>query len=142
MKIRFGPSTFLIEPPEAHRTLNGWNIPLINHVKDLGVIFDKRIAWRLHIEMIEAKAFRAFIRIFFLFKIECLSAYVKLTVHKALIRSVMNLCLPHLGITSTCQTRFSTLLQIFQDAHSFQPSICIRLYNKTEEATSRGHSTS
>jgi hypothetical protein len=38
--------------------LNGWNIPLINHVKYLDVIFDKRIAWGLHVEMIEAKAFR------------------------------------------------------------------------------------
>jgi hypothetical protein len=43
-------------PPEAHLTLNGCNIPFINHVKYLGIIFDKRITWRLHIEMIEAKA--------------------------------------------------------------------------------------
>jgi hypothetical protein len=32
------------------------NIPFINHVKYLGVIFDKGITRRLHIEMIEAKA--------------------------------------------------------------------------------------
>jgi hypothetical protein len=37
---------------EAHLTLNGQNIPFVNHVKHLGVI-DKRITWRLHIEMIE-----------------------------------------------------------------------------------------
>jgi hypothetical protein len=43
----------------------------------------------MHIEMIEAKAFRAFIRIFSLFKSERLSANIKLTLHKALIRSVM-----------------------------------------------------
>jgi DUF2075 family protein len=37
-------------------------------VKYLGVIFDKKVTWRLHIEMIEAKAFRIFIRIYSLFK--------------------------------------------------------------------------
>jgi hypothetical protein len=42
--------------------LNGRNIPFVNNVKYLGVIFDKRMTWRLHIEKIEAKAFRTFIR--------------------------------------------------------------------------------
>jgi hypothetical protein len=37
--------------------------PFVNHVKYLGVIFDKRITWRMHIEMIEAKDFRTFIKI-------------------------------------------------------------------------------
>jgi hypothetical protein len=40
----------------------------VNHEKYLGVIFDKRIAWRLHIEMIEAKPFRTFIGIYSLLK--------------------------------------------------------------------------
>jgi hypothetical protein len=48
-------------PPEAYLTLNGWNTPYVNHVRYLGVIFNKRITWRLHIEMSEAKAFRTFI---------------------------------------------------------------------------------
>jgi hypothetical protein len=39
--------------PETHLTLNGRNIPFVNHVKYLGVIFDKRITWRLHLEMID-----------------------------------------------------------------------------------------
>jgi hypothetical protein len=52
-----------LRPPEAHLTLNGRNIPFVNHVKYLGKIFDKRITYRLHIKMIEAKAFRIFIRI-------------------------------------------------------------------------------
>jgi hypothetical protein len=39
--------------------------------------------------MIEAKAFRTFIRIYSLFKSERLSASIKLALHKALIRSVM-----------------------------------------------------
>jgi hypothetical protein len=47
------------------------------------------ITWRLHIEMTEAKAFRTVIRIYSLFKSERLSANIKLTLHKALITSVM-----------------------------------------------------
>jgi hypothetical protein len=76
-------------PPEAHLTLNGRNIPFVNRAKYLGVIFGKRITWRLHIEMIEAKGFRTFIRIYSLLKSKRLSANIKLTLHMALIRSVM-----------------------------------------------------
>jgi hypothetical protein len=47
-----------LRPPEAHLTLNGQNIPFVNHVKYLGVIFDKRVTWGLHTGMIEAKTFR------------------------------------------------------------------------------------
>jgi hypothetical protein len=53
----------------------------------LGVIFDKRVTWRMHIKMVETKAFRTFIRIYFLFTNERLSANINLTLHKALIRS-------------------------------------------------------
>jgi hypothetical protein len=66
-------------PPEFHLALNGRNIPFVNSVKYLGVIFDKKVAWRLHIEMIEAKVFRTFIRIYSLFKSERLSTNIKLT---------------------------------------------------------------
>jgi hypothetical protein len=52
----------------AHLILNGQNIPFVSHVKYVGVIFDKRIKWRVHTEMIEANAFRTFIRIYCLFK--------------------------------------------------------------------------
>jgi hypothetical protein len=51
-------------PPEANLTLNGRNIPFVNHVKYLGVPFDKSITLRLRIEIIEAKTFRTFIRIY------------------------------------------------------------------------------
>jgi hypothetical protein len=78
-----------IGPPESLLTLNGRNIPFVNNVKCFGVIFDKRITWRLHIRTMEAKAFRAFIMTYCLFKIERLSANIKLTLHNALIRSVM-----------------------------------------------------
>jgi hypothetical protein len=36
--------------------LNGRNIPFVNSVKYLGVIFDRRMTWRLHIEKTAAKA--------------------------------------------------------------------------------------
>jgi hypothetical protein len=56
-------------PPESLLTLNGRNIPFVNNVKYLGVIFDKRITWRLHIEKAEAKALRTFIRIYTVLKV-------------------------------------------------------------------------
>jgi hypothetical protein len=37
-----------IRPPESLLTLNGQNIPFVNSVKYLGVIFDKKITWILH----------------------------------------------------------------------------------------------
>jgi uncharacterized protein YdgA (DUF945 family) len=50
--------------PEAQLTLNGQNIPFVNRAKYLDVTFDTRITWRIYIGMIEAKAFRTFIRIY------------------------------------------------------------------------------
>jgi hypothetical protein len=81
-------------PPDSLLMLNGRNIPFVTGVKYLGVIFDKRMALRLHIETIEAKASRTFIRIYPLFKSERLSANIKLTLHKALIRSAMTYACP------------------------------------------------
>jgi hypothetical protein len=66
--------------------MNGRNIPIVKHVKYIVVIFDKRITWRLHLEMIEAKAFRIFIIIYSLLRYERLSANIKLILHKALIK--------------------------------------------------------
>jgi hypothetical protein len=81
-------------PPDSLLTLNGRNIPFVNSVKYLSVLFDKSMTWRLHIQMIETKAFRTFIRIYSLFKSERLSANIKLTHHKVLIRSVMTYACP------------------------------------------------
>jgi hypothetical protein len=81
-------------PPDSLLTLNERNIPFVNSVKYLGVIFDKRMAWRLYTEKIEAKAFRTVIKLYSLFKSERLSANIKLTLHKALIRSVMTYVCP------------------------------------------------
>jgi hypothetical protein len=74
--------------------LNGQDIPFANSVKYIGVIFDEKITGRLHIETIEAKAFRTFIGIYPLFKSEQLSTNVKFTLHKALIRSAMTYACP------------------------------------------------
>jgi hypothetical protein len=76
------------------QTLNGRDIPFVDSVKHLGVIFDKKITWRLHTETIEAKAFRTFIRINPLFKSERLSINIKLTLHKDLVRSAMAYACP------------------------------------------------
>jgi hypothetical protein len=78
-----------LEPSEAHLKSNGPKIPFVHHVKYLGVIFDKRITWRLHIEMIEAKSFRTFIKVYSIFKSQPLGANITLILHKALIRLVM-----------------------------------------------------
>jgi hypothetical protein len=80
--------------PESLLTLNGSNIPFVNTAKYVGVIFDRKDTWRLHIDVIETKAFRTFIRIYSLFKSERLSANTKLTLHKGLIRSVMTYASP------------------------------------------------
>jgi hypothetical protein len=60
------------------------------------------MTWRLHIQMIEAKAFRTFIRIYSLFKSERLSTNIKLTLHKALIISVMTYACPAWEFAAEC----------------------------------------
>jgi hypothetical protein len=74
--------------------LNGQNVPFVNNVKHLSVIFNMMITWRPHIAMIEAKAFKIFITIRSLLKSECLSINIKLTLHKTLIRSLMTYACP------------------------------------------------
>jgi hypothetical protein len=83
-----------IRPPDSLLTLNGWEIPFVNSVKYLAVILDKKITWRLFTEIIEAKVFRTFIRIYPIFKSERLSNNIKLTFHKALIRSAVTYACP------------------------------------------------
>jgi hypothetical protein len=79
-----------LRAPSTHLTLNGWDVPFLS----LGIIFNKRITCSLHMEMIEAKAFRTFIRIYSLFKSGCSNTNIKLTLHKSLIRSVMTYTCP------------------------------------------------
>jgi hypothetical protein len=91
MKKRLKPSTSLVyvDHVEAHLTLNGRNIPFVNHVKYLGVIFDRKIIGRLNIDTIEAKVFRTFLTDYPLFKSERLNANIKIILHKTLIRSIL-----------------------------------------------------
>jgi hypothetical protein len=77
---------------ETHLTLNGRNISFVNPAKYIGVVFDKRITWRLHIEMTQAKAFRTFIRIQSLFQSERLIANTKINLHKTLIGLLTYAC--------------------------------------------------
>jgi hypothetical protein len=51
-----------MKPPESPLTLNKRDIPFVNSIKYLSVVFDNKITWRPHTEMMEAKAFRIFIR--------------------------------------------------------------------------------
>jgi hypothetical protein len=66
----------------------------MNHVKHPDVIFDKMITWRLNIKLIEAKAYKTYIRSHSLFKSERLSGNFKFTFHEAPIRSVMTYICP------------------------------------------------
>jgi hypothetical protein len=52
------------------------------------------MTWKLHIETMKAKAFWTFIRLYSLFKSEQLSTNIKVTLHKALIRSVTTYACP------------------------------------------------
>jgi hypothetical protein len=83
-----------IRPSESLLTINGQNILFVHNVKYLGVIFDGKITWGLHIKTIVTKSFRAFIRAYSLFKSELLSVNIKLTLYKAFIRSIMTYASP------------------------------------------------
>jgi hypothetical protein len=81
------------KPVETRLTLIGRNIPFVSHIKYLDVIVDRK-TWRLHIEAKTSKAFRTFLRVYSLQKIERLSTNIKLTIHKAFIKSVMTYACP------------------------------------------------
>jgi hypothetical protein len=110
-----------IRLPEYLLTLNEQNILFVNHVNYIGVIFNRKITWRLHIKAIETKAFRDFIRTYPVLKSEHLSTNIKLTLYKALIRFIVNYASPawefaantHLLKLQHLKTRFSAPLTIF-----------------------------
>jgi hypothetical protein len=83
-----------IRPPKSLLTLNGHNIPFVNSIKYLCMIFDKRITRRLHVETVTRKANRTFIILYYLLKSDGLSTNSKLTLHKAIIRSIMTYACP------------------------------------------------
>jgi hypothetical protein len=101
-KIRAIYFTHRKRPPDYLLKLNGRHIPFVNSVKYLGVFFDKRMALRLHLQTIAAKAFRTFIRLYSLFKSERWSANIKLTLHKALSRSVITYACPAWEFAPEC----------------------------------------
>jgi hypothetical protein len=110
-------------PPEFLLTLNGRNIPFVNNVKYLDVIINNKITWRSHITTIKTKAFRIFFRACSLFKSERLSANIKLTLHKALIRSLVTYACStwefhaHLLKLQCLEKKCSAPLTIFQGTH-------------------------
>jgi hypothetical protein len=69
--------------------LKGRDVPFVNNVAYLGVTFDRRMTWKNHIERTVAKSLRSY-----LFKSERLSTNIKLTLYKALIRSVITYACP------------------------------------------------
>jgi hypothetical protein len=102
-----------------------------DHVKYLFVIVDKRITWRHYIEMTEVKAFRTFLRIQSLFKIERLSSNIKLNLHEAGIRSVMAYTCPAWELAAdTYLLKWQN--KVFRSSgrpaisHGFQSCLCIR----------------
>jgi hypothetical protein len=94
--------------------LNGWGIPFVNNVIYLGVTFDRRMTWRHRIERTVAKVLRMYVRTYSLFRGRRLGTYIKLTLYRALFRSVM---------TYACPTwEYAALLEILTSAH--QSVIC------------------
>jgi hypothetical protein len=79
---------------ETHLTLNGRAITFVNDVKYLAVTFEKRMTWRIHIDLIITKALRTFLQIYSFLKSEKLSIKYKMTLYKALIRSKMTYACP------------------------------------------------
>jgi hypothetical protein len=59
-----------------------------------------KIVWRLHIKMVITKAYRTFMRLYSLFKSDRLNTNSKLTLHKALIRSIMTYACPALELAA------------------------------------------
>jgi hypothetical protein len=80
--------------PEDDLQPNGRNIPFVNSAKYLGVISDRRMTWRLHIEKTSAKAFGTYIRTYSIFKSKHLSGNIKLIAYRALIRSIITYACP------------------------------------------------
>jgi hypothetical protein len=81
--------------------LNGRNILFVSSVKYLGVIFDRKMTWGLHIEQIAVKALDTYIRTYYIFKSKHLSANIKIIVYRALIRSIMIYAVPPRSLRRT-----------------------------------------
>jgi hypothetical protein len=147
------PSTFLIDLGPLRINLH-WMDGIFPSSITLNIsVYSSIRVWLHDIEMIEAKAFRIFIRAYSLFKSERLRANIKLTLRKAMMKSVMAYarCSRHLPLKiaahikrgSPHNWKFSkvhTGPQWF--ANGYQFSVCIPLYDKIMQATSRSHTKS
>jgi hypothetical protein len=80
--------------PEDDIQLCGRKVPFVSNVKYLGVTFDRRMTWRLHIEKTAAKALGMYIMTYSIFKSKYLNANIKLIMYRALIRSIMTYTCP------------------------------------------------
>jgi hypothetical protein len=74
--------------PEDVLQVNGQDIPFVNNTAYLGVNFDRRMRWRLHIETNVDKALRKYLRNYSVLKRERQITNIKLTLYKNMIRSV------------------------------------------------------
>jgi len=83
---------------EIRLTLKGRDIPFVNRIKYFGVIFDRKITWRLYVKTITAKSVITFLRVYFTFKSERLSTNIKLTLRKAVISTALTYACPGLGV--------------------------------------------
>jgi hypothetical protein len=120
------------EPPESLFTVNGRNIPFVHRLKYFGIIFDKTITWRLHVEVIEAKTLRTFNTIYSIFKSEQLNPNIKFTILGICARWTPNyIAVPQNSVLRT----ICNFLRLFK----------FRIFKITEQimqATSRGNSNS
>jgi hypothetical protein len=65
-KLRRGFSPEDLKVPDEVLQLNGRDIPFVNNATTyLGVIFDRSMTLRYHIERTVAKAFRTYVRTYF-----------------------------------------------------------------------------
>jgi hypothetical protein len=123
-----------IRPPETALTMNGRNVPFVNSVIYFRLIFDKRITWRLYIETGTTKAYRTFIKLYSVFKSECLSTCFKLTLSKAVIKSVMTCAFPTWEFTAGThlmklqQLQNKVLCTIDKFTRNAQFEICIMFF--------------
>jgi hypothetical protein len=72
------------------------NTPFLDNVRYVGIIFDKKIIPKIHVEKTIAEALGTYlyIRTYSLLKNDRLNANIKIAFHKALIRSVMTCACP------------------------------------------------
>jgi hypothetical protein len=137
-----------LRPPEVHLTLYGQYIPFLNHYKtpqwDLQWVVHGDCIWKWSKTRPTGLCLRTI-------QNQVISTNIKLTLHKALIRSLMIYVCPAWEFASDtpvlklqCLQRFFATLVNFQGAHqsvrcTWFSSYRLWLHNKTVQAISRGN---